>query len=85
MLKPHEPDIITMAAHLADIDGIDSVNCNIVEIDKRVENARVTLVGDDIRYELVKAVVEELGGSVHSIDEVVAGAAIIDSPHMMQD
>jgi len=85
VLKPHEPDIVVMSTRIADLVGISAVNTNIVEIDKRVENAKVTVVGDDINFERVKAMIEDLGGTVHSIDEVVAGATIIESPHTLQD
>lgn len=85
VLKPHEPDIIVVSSKIADLDGISAVNTNIMEIDKRVENAKITIVGDDIRFHVVRDLIEDLGGTVHSIDEVVAGSTIIESPHTLQD
>ena len=84
-LKPHEPTILAVAAQLSDLDGVSAVNINIVEIDRRVENAKITIVGDDIDYELVSRVIVELGGTVHSIDEVVAGTSIIAAAPTLQD
>jgi hypothetical protein len=85
VLKPHEPDIIVLSSKIADLDGISAVNTNIVEIDKRVENAKITVVGDDIAFGIVKALIEDLGGTIHSIDEVVAGAKIVESARTLQD
>lgn len=84
-LKPHEPDIITLADKLSDLEGITAVNITIVEIDRRVENAKVTIVGDHIPYAAAHDVIRDLGGTVHSIDEVVAGAEIIEATATMQD
>lgn len=84
-LKPHEPTIIEWASMLSDIDGIAAVNISIFEIDRQVENAKITIEGENIAYEQAFAVIEELGGSVHSIDEVVAGRTIIDQVATPQD
>lgn len=79
-LKPHDPDVVQLAKALGDLDGVDSVNVSIYEIDLKVENVKVTLEGPDIKYDEVHELIHDLGGAVHSIDEVVAGADIIDDP-----
>jgi hypothetical protein len=84
-LKPHDPNIIVLAERLSDLDGVSAVNVAIVEMDRRVENVKLTIVGDDIRFDAVRGVIEALGGAVHSIDEVVAGATIIDATPTTQD
>ncbi len=85
VLKPHEPDIIVVATALSELPGITAVNINIVEIDRKVENAKVTIVGDDISFEAARDTIRDLGGALHSIDEVVAGAAIIEATPTLQD
>lgn len=77
-LKPHDPNIIEMAARLSDLDGISAVNISIYEMDRKVENAKITIEGDSVSYTRVAAIIEELGGAIHSIDEAVAGKEIID-------
>jgi hypothetical protein len=84
-LKPHEPSIIKMAQELSDLPGIAAVNISIYEMDRKVENAKITIEGDNIQPLEVYQVIEELGGSVHSIDEVVAGKKIIDDAATLQD
>jgi hypothetical protein len=84
-LKPHEPSIIELADQLSDMEGVTAVNISIYEIDRRVENAKITIEGSDISYAQVTAAIEELGGTVHSIDEVVAGTRIIDDAVTLQD
>ncbi len=84
-LKPMEPNIIVMANSLSTLNGIQAVNISIAEIDLKVENAKITIEGEDLNYEEIKAVIEDMGGSIHSIDEVVAGKKIIDDAATLQD
>jgi hypothetical protein len=84
-LKPYEPSIIELAQQISDLEGIEAVNISIYEIDRKVENAKITIEGGDISYEKVHALVTDLGGAIHSIDEVVAGSRIIDDPVTLQD
>ena len=84
-LKPHEPGIIELARQLSELDGITAVNISIYEIDRKVENAKITIEGEQINYPDVLALIEEMGGAVHSVDEVVAGRMIIDDAATLQD
>ncbi len=84
-LKPMEPNIIELANSLSTLAGVSAVNISIAEIDLKVENAKITIEGDDINYEIVKTLIEDMGGSIHSIDEVVAGKMIIDDAATLQD
>lgn len=84
-LKPHEPSIIEVADQLSELEGVSAVNISIYEIDRKVENAKITIEGEDIAPSRVVEVIEDLGGAVHSIDEVVAGRMIIEDAATLQD
>lgn len=84
-LKPHEPDIVLLASRLSDLEGVSAVNISIYEIDRKVENVKVTVEGPDISYAEVEQTITDLSGTIHSIDEVVAGTEIIDDPATPQD
>ena len=84
-LKPMEPTIIELAKQISVQEGVAAVNISIVEIDRKVENAKITVEGDDINYEKLADLIQDLGGSIHSIDEVVAGKMIIDDAVTLQD
>jgi hypothetical protein len=84
-LKPHEPSIIDLANELSELEGVVAVNISIYEMDRKVENAKITIEGEDISYTLVLSLIEDMGGAVHSIDEVVAGKKIIDDAVTLQD
>jgi hypothetical protein len=85
VLKPLEPTIVELAQLLSDLEGVEAVNISIYEIDRRVENAKLTIEGGDISSDVVERVIQENGGAIHSIDEVVAGKLIIDDASTPQD
>jgi hypothetical protein len=84
-LKPHEPNIIELANVLSESNGVSAVNISIYELDRMVENAKITIEGEDISYVEVSHLIEDMGGTIHSIDEVVAGRRIIDDAVTLQD
>ena len=84
-LKPHDPTIVDLADRLSDLPGVSAVNISIYEMDRKVENAKITVEGETISFDLVSSLIEELGGAIHSIDEVAAGRKIIDDPETLQD
>ena len=84
-LKPLDPSIIEYAHQISELPGVDAVNISIYEVDRKVENAKITVEGRDIQYPVLEALIRELGGSVHSIDEAVAGKSIIDDASTPQD
>ncbi|MES0361034.1 MAG: DUF211 domain-containing protein [Anaerolineales bacterium] len=84
-LKPHEPNIIDLANVLSELTGVSAVNISIYELDRKVENAKITIEGEDISFEQVSHLIEDMGGTIHSIDEVVAGKMIIDDAATLQD
>lgn len=85
VLKPHQPTIIEWAKQLSDLEGVDAVNLSVYEIDQKVENVKVTIEGRDVSYHGILEVIKENGGSLHSIDEVVAGALIIEDSITLQE
>lgn len=85
VMKPHDPSVIVYTEKLADIDNIYGVNSSVVEIDEEVENLKVTLEGDDVDFASVERVINDLGGSIHSIDRVLSGDQIIEDVVTPQD
>ena len=84
-LKPMDPTIVDMAKQISVVDGVSAVNISIAEIDLKVENAKITIEGENINHVKVIELIQDMGGSIHSIDEVVAGKEIIDDAETLQD
>ena len=85
ILKPHEPSITEFAQETEKIEGVDGVNAALIEIDEEVQNIKLTVEGEGISEDDVKKSVEDLGGSVHSIDEIVCGSKMVEQSETPQD
>jgi len=57
----------------------------LLEIDTKVQNVKVTLQGDDLDYDKIVNLIQDHGGTVHSIDKVSTGTKIVDELHTPQD
>jgi len=84
LLKPHDPDLVTFASAASARDGVDGVNVVLIEIDREVQNVKMTLEGDSIPVEAVREAVEDLGGTVHSVDEVICGERVVEESRTPQ-
>ena len=82
---PHQPTMLVLADKLGDLEGIHGVDITLIEIDNKVENIKMTLEGDDVDFQDVAEVVQDAGGSIHSIDKVPSGKRIIDEVETPQD
>ena len=85
VLKPHSPDIVAFAKELATISGIDGVNISVYEIDKQVENVKITILGKFTTMDRIRETINEFGGTIHSIDEVAAGKKVVEEDITLHD
>ncbi|MBR9681595.1 MAG: DUF211 domain-containing protein [Candidatus Altiarchaeota archaeon] len=82
--KPLEPTIIEMAAVLSKIEGTAGVNVSVIELDRKVENIRITLKGPQLDSEKLFRAIKRMGAAVHSIDEVATGEEIVDHARTLE-
>ena len=81
VLKPlKEPSIVDVALELSKVNGVRGVNITVNEVDVETLSLTVVVEGDDIDFEGVKRVLEDVGAAIHSIDQVVAGDVIVENP-----
>ncbi len=85
VLKPHEPTILDMASKISDIEGVDGADIAVYSIEKRVESIKITIEGSDIRYPLVKKIIEDCGANVQSMDKVSCGSKVVEEVETPQD
>ena len=85
VLKPHEPSVVEFTHQISKLESVSSINSTLLEVDEKVKNLELTIVGSDLNYGEIENEIKKLGGSIHSIDEVVAGEEIIDKVDTYQD
>ncbi len=79
VLKPHHPNVVELAGALSAQGADYAVTINVLEMDDKTETLEVVVEGSDIHFDRLVERITELGGSLHSIDEVVAIADDNDS------
>ena len=70
VLKPHQPNALEFSQALARAGGDYRVCITVLEVDETTETLKVVVEGDAIDFDAVQAGISDLGGSLHSIDEV---------------
>lgn len=85
VLKPHDPGLVEMTEKISELSSVDTINTNLYEVDEQVENVKMTIIGEALDFKQIEDRIEELGGSLHSVDEAVAGEQIIDEVKTPQD
>jgi hypothetical protein len=80
VLKPHEPTMLTLAREIADLPSVEAATTDLVEIDEEVREVTLTIEGPELDYDEIVAVVDDLGGSVHSIDQAAYGEYVAVGP-----
>ena len=80
VLKPHEPKMVPFTEELNDSEDVTGVTSKLVELDENVRTLRVTIEGDELDMGSIEARINDLGGSIHSVDEVSVGKEVVDDP-----
>jgi hypothetical protein len=70
VLKPHQPNALDFSKAIAKAGGDYRVCTTVLEVDEKTETVQVVVEGDSIDFDAVQSGINDLGGSLHSIDEV---------------
>ena len=70
VLKPHQPNVLDFSQAIAKAGGDYRVCITVLEVDEKTETVQVVVEGDAIDFDAVQSGISDLGGSLHSIDEV---------------
>jgi hypothetical protein len=85
VLKPHDPPLLDFTEQIATIECVDGVSSSLIELDQEVQNVKLTVEGEALDFEAIKSGIEELSGTVHSVDQVACGEYIVDEEWTHQD
>jgi len=85
VLKPHDPPLVEFAERVSEVDGVDGVTASLVELDREVQNVKLTVAGESVDADATEDRIESLGGSVHSVDQVSCGERVVQDQPTPQD
>ena len=70
VLKPHDPNPLEFARELVSLCVGYEVRLVVDEMDEKTESIILEITAHNIDYKLIAEKIKEMGGSIHSIDEV---------------
>ena len=70
ILKPHSPSSLDFAKAVAEQESPCKVQLTVEEMDEKTESITLVIEGEDIPFDAIKETIQNLGGSLHSIDAV---------------
>ena len=70
VLKPHKPNALEFSQAIARVEGNYQVNLTVLEMDENTETVKVVITGNAINFDDIQLAISDMGGSLHSIDEV---------------
>lgn len=85
VLKPHGPPLLEFTERIATVESVDGLTVSLIELDSEVQNVKITIEGESLDYEAIEEAIDDIGGSVHSIDQVARGKYIVEERRTLQD
>jgi hypothetical protein len=85
VLKPHDPTLLEFTERVAAVETVDGVTSSLIEHDREVQNVELTVEGEQLDYGGIEEAVNELGGTVHSIDQAAYGEYVVEKRRRPQD
>jgi len=70
VLKPHQPNALEFARAIARTGADYCVRLTVLEVDENTETLQIEIEGKLIDFEAIQSSISDMGGSLHSIDEV---------------
>lgn len=70
VLKPHQPHVLEFAQIIAKVGFDYQVHLTVLEVDEHTETVVIEILSSSIDFDAIQTAIKELGGSLHSIDEV---------------
>ena len=85
VLKPHDPSLLQFTDRVTETESVTGATSTVVELDEDVQNVSVTVEGDQLDYRAIEETIEDLGGTIHSVDQVASGTHVVERRPTPQD
>ena len=71
VLKPHQPSALEFTRAIAKVGSDYRVHLTVLAMDEATETTQIEVEGSAIDFEAIQTCINDMGGSLHSIDEVL--------------
>ncbi len=72
------PSLLGIAEAISACPGVEGANITVTEIDIETVGMEITIEGENLDYDALVKAIEAAGAVVHSIDQVVCGARVVE-------
>lgn len=66
-----------LALKLSKLTGVDGVDLLVTEVEHRIEKATITMEGENINLDSVKALLDKAGASLQGVDRITCGKRVV--------
>ncbi len=82
---PSNVSMVELAERIGSLPGVRAVNATVTDTDVEVLGLIIIVEGDGFDFEAVKRVIENSGGVIRSVDQVIVGDYILEvNPQMLR-
>jgi hypothetical protein len=72
VMSPAQQSVVDLAEKLNKIDGITQVDITLQELEKNVEDFKVTLDGYGLDFEKIKEIIKDFGAVIRNVDNITS-------------
>ena len=76
VLKPHHPNGLDFSSTIAQNSPGARVELQVAEVDEKTESVIIAIEGENLDYAKITEAITSMGGTVHSIDEVLVMSSV---------
>ena len=77
VMSPAQQSIVDLVDSLSKIDGIAQVDVALSELEKNVEDFKVTLEGYSLNYDSIQNAIKEFGAVIRNVDNVISAEGYV--------
>jgi hypothetical protein len=82
-MSPAQQSMVDLVGRLNKIEGISQVDITLQELEKNVEDFKVTLDGYDLNYERIREALKDFGAVIRNVDSITSAKQYV--PHKDDD
>ena len=78
VMSPAQQSMVDFAERLCKIDGISQLDITLSELEKNVEDFKVTIDGFGLNYEKIREVIKDFGAVIRNIDSMTSRQHVLN-------
>lgn len=72
VMSPAQQSIVDLIGRLDKLDNITRVDISLSELEKNVEDFKVTILGSDLDYERINNAIKDFGAVIRNVDNITS-------------